>query len=53
MLFFGYQTELGKLFLVEENSKITHLCFEKKDFMRAGLCQQTPLLDDAYRQIKE
>lgn len=53
MLFFGYQTALGKLFLVEENSKITHLCFEKKDFMRAGLCQQTPLLDDTYRQIKE
>ena len=53
MFFFEYQTSLGKIFIVEENNKISHVCFNKKNFLLPENMRRTPLLDCAFLQIQE
>ena len=53
MLFWACHTALGEIFIVEENNKITHLCFQKQSFMTPDMMQKTPLLNDAFEQLQE
>lgn len=48
-----YQTDIGKIGIVDNDSMITHLFFETDDYSEQYIIEETPLLRRAHLQLQE
>jgi len=51
--FWRYDTEIGRICIVEGQGSITHILFEKDAPPEGAIEQETPLLQEAAKQLKE
>lgn len=50
---FYYQTEIGRIGIIEDCDKITGLCFNPDSEQDKHIEQETELIKEAYKQLKE
>ncbi|OQB42568.1 MAG: Methylated-DNA--protein-cysteine methyltransferase, constitutive [candidate division CPR1 bacterium ADurb.Bin160] len=50
---FSAQTVLGKISIVEQDKKITHLFWDPKNIVNTYEYKETPLLKDAFLQLEK
>jgi|GEM_PF-1910601 hypothetical protein len=50
---FSAQTVLGKISIVEQDKKITHLFWDPKNIVNTYEYKETPLLRDAFLQLEK
>lgn len=48
-----YQTDIGEIGIVESKSAITHLCFQREQVPEDAVMQETELLKEAGRQLRD
>jgi methylated-DNA-[protein]-cysteine S-methyltransferase len=50
---FLYQTDIGKIGIIENETAITHMYFNEESVPRDALLQETALLKETGRQLKD